>query len=139
MNQSEYFSVSAPRTSVAQRTGVAISAVVALALCADATAQLLVAPAIVDAAKGIGYSTSAALWRGIGAVLLASTVLYVLPRTAFIGALLLTGFLGGAIASHVRVGEGAVGPVIVSLALATLVWAGLGLRDERLRAVLRSR
>lgn len=82
--------------------------------------------AIADAASEIGYSASADLWRSIGALLPVSTALYALPRTAFIGALLITGFLGGAIASHVRVGEGALAPVVVALALGTLAWAGVG-------------
>ena len=68
----------------------------------------------------------------IGAALLASTVLYAIPRTAVLGAILLTGYLGGAVATHVIKGEPWFGPVIFG----AVVWLGLVLRDERLRSVL---
>lgn len=79
------------------------------------------------------------LWRGIGALLLVSTLLYALPRTSFFGALLITGFLGGAIASHVRVGNDALVPVLAALALATIAWGGLWCRHSHLRALVRGR
>jgi hypothetical protein len=123
-----------------RRLGIGISALVTLALLADGCAQVLAIPAIVvDAASEIGYPASAALWQGIGAVLLISTILYAIPRTAFFGAILITGFLGGAIASHVRIGQGAVAPVVAALVLATLAWAGLWLRDARVRALVGGR
>jgi hypothetical protein len=68
-------------------------------------------------------------------VLLACTVLYVLPRTAVLGAILLTGYLGGAVASHVRVGEGWF-PTLFPAIFGALLWGGLYLRDSRLRQLL---
>jgi hypothetical protein len=119
-----------------RRTGVTFSVVVALALFADAAAQLMATPTIMSAATEIGFPASVALWRGIGALLLISTTLYAIPRTAFLGAILVTGFLGGTIASHVRVGEAAVVPIVIALVLATLAWGGLCLRNATLRTLL---
>jgi hypothetical protein len=68
----------------------------------------------------------------IGAVELLCTVLYAIPQTSVLGAVLLTGYLGGAVATHVRVGD----PFVAPLVLGVLVWAGLFLRDARLRALL---
>lgn len=68
----------------------------------------------------------------IGIVELVCTILYVVPQTSVIGAVLLTGYLGGAVATHVRIGEPFAAPIV----LGVLVWAGLFLRDERVRALL---
>jgi len=70
----------------------------------------------------------------IASLQLAAIVLYVIPRTAVLGAVLLTGYLGGAIASYVRIGE--LYPPVVPLTTALLAWLGIYLRDERLRALL---
>src|SRR5439155_26915968 len=69
---------------------------------------------------------------GMGIFELACTVLYVVPHSSVLGAILLTGYLGGATATHVRIGE----PFYMPILLGTLVWAGLFLRDDRLRALL---
>ncbi|MHB8873303.1 MAG: DoxX family protein [Myxococcaceae bacterium] len=68
----------------------------------------------------------------LGLVELACVVLYAIPRTAVLGAILMTGYLGGAIATHVRVSEAFIGPLLFGV----LAWGGLFLRDERLRALL---
>jgi hypothetical protein len=67
--------------------------------------------------------------------LLASTVLYLIPRTSVLGAILLTGYLGGAVATHVRVGAGLFS-VLFPVFFGVLIWGGLVLRDDRLRALL---
>jgi hypothetical protein len=72
--------------------------------------------------------------NGIGLVQIACVVLYLIPQTALLGTVLLTGYLGGAIASYVRIGEPY--PVLVPLTTCLLAWAGIYLRDERLRALL---
>jgi hypothetical protein len=77
----------------------------------------------------LGYQESAL--TGIGLLELACTALYLIPQTAFLGALLLTGYLGGAIATHVRIGE----PFTAPLVLGILVWVGLYLRESRLKAL----
>jgi hypothetical protein len=88
-------------------------------------------PAVVEAFTGqFGYPARAIL--GIGILELFCVVVYLIPRTAVVGAILLTGYLGGAIATHVRVGDHFVGPLVLGL----LIWAGLYLRDERLRALI---
>jgi hypothetical protein len=82
--------------------------------------------------KRIGYAPSAI--DGIGLVQIVCVVLYLIPQTAVLGTVLLTGYLGGAIASYVRMGEPY--PVLVPLTTCLLAWAGIYLRDERLRALL---
>lgn len=88
---------------------------------------------VVEATVKLGYSES--IIAGLGIVLTLSTVLYMIPRTAILGAVLLTGYLGGAVATHVRAGNGwfeMLFPVIIG----ALVWAGLWLRDSRLPNLL---
>ena len=82
----------------------------------------------------LGYPVSLAL--GIGAVELACLVLYVIPRTSVLGAILLTGYLGGAVATHVRVGSPLLTHVLFPIYVAALVWGGLFLREGRLRALV---
>jgi hypothetical protein len=69
---------------------------------------------------------------GLGIIEVVSTVLYVIPQTSVLGAILLTGYLGGAVATHVRISDDYFGPII----LGVLVWGGLFLRDPRIRALL---
>ena len=78
----------------------------------------------------LGYPPGALLALGI--LEISCVVVYLIPRTAILGAVLLTGYLGGAIATHFRVGD----PFVVPLVLGIVVWAGLYLRDERVRAIL---
>jgi len=80
----------------------------------------------------IGYAPNAI--NGIGLVQVACVILYLIPQTAILGTVLLTGYLGGAIASYVRIGEPY--PVLVPLTTCLLAWAGIYLRDRRLRALL---
>ena len=122
-----------------RRIGLALSVLAIVLLLADAGSQLLAIPPVLNAAITIGWPSTPALWQGIGAVLAVSTLLYAIPRTAFLGGLLITGYLGGAIASHVRVGADVAGPTIVAIVIAAVLWGGLWLRDERMRALTRSR
>ena len=78
----------------------------------------------------LGYKESS--MTPIGVVEILATILYAVPQTAVLGAVLLTGYLGGAIATHVRIGE----PFVPPLVLGILVWVGLFLRDPRIRALL---
>jgi len=78
-----------------------------------------------------GYPEGALL--PIAIVELASAILYAIPRTSVLGAILLTGYLGGATATHVRVGE----PPIIAIVVGIVVWLGVYLRDQRLRALVR--
>ena len=88
---------------------------------------------VVDATRELGYSESVIIPLGI--VLTACTILYLIPRTAVLGAVLLTGYLGGAVATHVRVG-GPVFPVIFPMIVGLFVWGGLYLRETRLRELI---
>ena len=72
--------------------------------------------------------------RNLGVILLVCTLLYAAPQTAMLGAILLTGYLGGAVATHVRVGSPLFSHVLFGVYLAVLMWGGLYLRDARLRA-----
>jgi hypothetical protein len=94
----------------------------------------LFSPAVViEATTELGYAQSAIVPLGI--VLLACTVLYAIPRTSFLGAILLTGYLGGAVATHVRVGTGLF-PILFPVIVGAMLWGGLFLRDRRLRALI---
>ncbi|MDQ6733415.1 MAG: DoxX family protein [Nitrospirota bacterium] len=110
--------------------GYIISALPVLLLLFSGVMKLAKPPSVVEGFVRFGYPESVIL--GIGIVELACVVIYVIPRTAVLGAILLTGYLGGATATHVRVGEPFFAPIVLGI----LVWGGLYLRDARLRALL---
>jgi hypothetical protein len=113
--------------------GRALSALPALFLLVDAVMKLVKPALVVKATVDLGYPDGVIV--PLGLVLLACTVLYLIPRTAVLGAILLTGYLGGAVATHVRVGDGAF-PLAFPVVLGMLLWAGLYFRDARLRSLL---
>ena len=125
---------SAPLSKGRLWTGRIMSALPALFLLIDAVGKLVKPAPVVEETVQLGYHESVLL--GLGIVLLACTVLYVIPRTAILGAILLTGYLGGAVATHVRVGSPLFTHVLFPVYVAVLVWGGLYLRDERLRALI---
>ena len=110
-----------------------MSTLPALFLLFDGVMKLVKPAPVVKATVGLGYSESVIL--PLGVVLLACTLLYLIPRTAVLGAILLTGYLGGAVASHVRHGDGLFA-VCFPVIFGALIWGGLVLRDERLRSVV---
>ncbi len=114
-------------------TGRVISALAILFLLMDGVMKLVKPAIVVETTVQLGYPENTIV--GIGIVLLVSTVLYMIPRTAILGAILLTGYLGGAVATHVRVG-GPMFSIIFPVIIGVLVWGGLYLRDERLRALI---
>ena len=113
--------------------GRIMSALPALFLLMDGVMKLFKPEVVVKATVQLGYRESVIVPLGI--VLLACTVLYLIPRTAVLGAILLTGYLGGAVATHVRVGEGLFS-IVFPIIFGVLIWGGLYLRDERLRALI---
>ena len=113
--------------------GRVLSVLPALFLLFDGAAKLAKPEPVVEGTVRLGYSEAVIVPLGI--VLLASTVLYLFPRTAVLGAILLTGYLGGAVDAHVRAGEGAF-PVLFPVAFGALIWGGLYLRDARVRALV---
>jgi hypothetical protein len=105
----------------------------ALFLLVDGAMKLFKPPVVVEATTQLGYPESVIV--GIGLVLLASTLLYLVPRTAVLGAVLLTGYLGGAVATHVRVLAVAFN-IVFPVFMAALLWGALWLRDRRLQELL---
>jgi len=110
--------------------GRIMSGLVVLFLLMDGVMKLIKPAPVIEACANLGYSEP--LISGIGVLLLACTALYVTPRTSILGAIMLTAYLGGATASHVRVGQPFYFPVLTGV----LAWGGLYLRDARLRALM---
>jgi hypothetical protein len=110
--------------------GRIMSALPVLMLLFSAAMKFAKPPQVLEGFTHMGYPESLAL--GLGILELACTILYVIPRTSVLGAILVTGYLGGAIATHVRIGEQFVMPIV----LGVFVWGGLFLRDPRLRALI---
>jgi DoxX-like protein len=113
------------------RSGWALTGLVALFLLVDGGARLAGVAPYVEAMTTFGYAVSLAPW--IGAALLLSTILMLIPRTAVLGCILVTGYLGGATAAQVRMQNVWFAFPVV---LAVLSWLGLYLRDARLRVLL---
>lgn len=99
----------------------------------DAAAKILLVPEVVRASGELGFSPGTVFTLGV--VSLASVVIYAYPLTSVLGAVLLTGYLGGAIAAHVRLGDPLFTHVLFPGYVALFVWGGLFLRDRRLRAL----
>jgi hypothetical protein len=113
--------------------GRIISAAPALFLLLDGIMKLVKPAPVVQAKVRLGYSENVII--PLGMVLLVCTVLYLIPRTSVLGAILLTGYLGGAVATHVRAGEGLFS-IVFPIIFGVLIWLGLYLRDDRLRALV---
>ena len=114
--------------------GRILSAIVVIALVADGTIQLFVPAQIASMLQETGFAID--LTRTVGPIILVCAILYAIPATAALGAILVTGFLGGAICAHVRIGELGSPPELISLLLGVMTWAGLYARDPRIRAIL---
>jgi hypothetical protein len=107
----------------------------AIAFCLmDAIMKLLALPFVLEASDRIGFHGEIVI-RELGVILLACTILYAVPPTAVLGAVLLTGYLGGAVAAHLRLGDPLFTHVLSGVYGGLLVWGGLYLRDPRLRAI----
>lgn len=114
--------------------GRIVSALGVLFLAFDGTFKLFAPPEAVQSTEALGWSGS--LLFGIGVTQLILLVLYLVPRTSILGALLWTGYLGGAVATHVRVGNPLFSHTLFPTYIATLLWLGLWLRDARVRSLL---
>jgi hypothetical protein len=113
--------------------GIAFTALPVAFLVFDAAMKLVKPSFVIEATEKLGYSPD--VIRPLGVVLLTSVVLYALPRSAVLGAALLTGYLGGAVATHVRVGDPLLSHVLFPVYVALLAWGGLFLRDPTVRAL----
>ena len=114
--------------------GRIMSALAALFLLMDGVMKLAKPAPVVEATVELGYRESVIF--GLGIVLLFCVVLYVIPRTSILGAIMLTGYLGGAVAAQVRVGHPLFSHTLFPVYVAALVWGGLFLREARLRALI---
>jgi len=114
-------------------TGRILSGIVVLFLLFDSITKLITIKPVVDGMRQLGYPVPLA--PVIGAILLICVVLYVIPRTAPLGAILLTGYLGGAVASQLRLEMPLLGYTLFPIYVAALAWGGLYLRDSRVRTL----
>jgi hypothetical protein len=114
-------------------TGRVLSALSALFLLFDGAMKLVKPAFVVEATVALGYSENVIV--PLGVVLLICTVLYLIPQTAVLGATLLTGYLGGAVATHVR-HEDSLLEIVFPVIFGALLWGGLVLRDPRLRSLV---
>lgn len=134
MTATPYLGETTFQTSRAQLwTGRVLSIVAVLFLLMDATMKVVRLPVAVEGTKKLGYPDVVLTLGVIQLVLLA---LYLVPRTAVLGAILWTGYLGGAVATHVRVGDPLFTHILFPTYVAALLWGGLWFRDARLRALL---
>ena len=115
-------------------TGRIMSALAILFLLFDTVGKLLRLAPFVEGTAQLGYPASAVL--GIGVLELLCLVGYLIPRTAILGAVMLTGYLGGAVATHVRVGSPLFTHILFPIYVGVLIWGGLYLRDPRLRGLV---
>lgn len=118
-------------------TGRGLSGLAVAFLLFDAVTKVLELPFVVKATTELGLPAAAIL--PIGVVLLACTVVYCIPRTAILGAILLTGYLGGAVATNVMTRQPLASNVLFPIYFAVFVWGGLALRDRRVWSVFKAR
>ncbi len=116
--------------------GRLLSSLAILFLIFDGMIKLPPLEIVTATMKELGHPTSDSFARFLGIVTLASTALYAWPRTALLGAVLLTGLFGGAIATHMRIGSPLFSHTLFGIYIGILVWGGLWLRDERVRRVM---
>jgi hypothetical protein len=122
-------------SSLFRRLGWSLSVLAIAFFVMDASMKLLALPVVLQANSAMGFE-GVGMARTLGALLLGCTVLYVIPSTAVLGAVLLTGYLGGTVAAHLRVGDPFFTHVMSGVYGAILAWGGLYLRDARLRALV---
>ena len=122
-----------PASRLQLLAGRALSGFVALFLLFDGVVKLVPPQAVIDISRQLGYSSDTIF--GIGLLLIACLVVYLIPQTATLGALLLTAYLGGAVATHVRVGS-PLFSILFPTVVAAMIWGGLLLRKPSLRVLL---
>jgi DoxX-like family len=116
--------------------GRLLSGVVILFMLFDGAIKLVPWPIVTETMDKMGYGSSETLARSLGIISIVCTLLYSFPPTSFVGAILLTGYLGGAVASHVRIGSPLFTHILFGVYLGVMLWGGLWLRDRTLRAML---
>ena len=138
--------IDSPATAPATQPGVgtviagrAMSGLVVLFLLLDGTMKLVPLQVVIDTTATLGWPTDFATLRLLGVLTLGSALLYAWPRTSLLGAILLTGYLGGAVATHARIGSPLLTHTLFGVYIGALAWAGLALRTPTLRALLTRR
>ncbi|MBQ1500628.1 MAG: DoxX family protein [Sphingomonas sp.] len=116
--------------------GWALSGLVILFLAMDAGGKLIAPAAMIAYSPPLGIPPDVGLYRELGLILALGTILYAVPRTAVLGAILLTGYLGGAVAMHFRVGSPLFSHTLFGVYLGVIAWGGLWFRDPRVRALI---
>ncbi len=122
-----------PASKPARWIGRALSALVIVFLMFDGA---ITWPVVTETMDRMGYGSSETLARSLGLITIICTVLYSIPPTSILGAILLTGYLGGAMASHVRIGSPLFTHTLFGLYLGLMLWGGLWLRDRSLRELI---
>ena len=124
-------------TGFALWSGRVLTGVAVAFLLVDAVGKLLKIPAVVEGTVKLGYPEEVVL--PIGGLLLIGVILYLIPKTSLLGAIYLTAFLGGTVATHVRVGSPLATHILFGVYVAAFVWGGLALRNPRLLSLLTGR
>jgi len=125
-----------PISDAARWAGRVMSGLVILFLLFDGIIKLVPLAVVTETMDQLGYGADTALARGLGVLTIACVILYAIPRTSVLGAILLTGLFGGAMATHLRVGSPVFTHLLFGFYLGLLVWGGLFLRDPRVRAII---
>ncbi|MER8501320.1 DoxX family protein [Mesorhizobium sp. M0208] len=128
-------SQAAPVSSRALWAGRVLSAVVVLFMIFDGVIKLPPLEIVTQTMVQLGWPADANVSRILGIIGLVSTALYALPRTSVLGAILLTAYLGGAVATHVRIGSPLFSHILFGVYLGAILWGGLYLRDPRVRGL----
>ena len=126
----------APVSKPARWMGRILSGLLIVFMLFDGAIKLVPWPIVTETMDRMAYGSSETLARSLGAISLVCTVLYAVPPTSILGAILLTGYLGGAMASHVRIGSPLFSHILFGFYLGLMVWGGLWLRDGKLRALM---
>jgi len=126
----------APVSKPARWTSRILSGLVIVFLLFDGAIKLVPWPVVTETLDRMGYGSSETLARSLGVITIVCTVLYSIPPTSILGAILLTGYLGGAMASHIRIGSPLFSHILFGFYLGLMVWGGLWLRDRSLRGVM---
>ena len=126
----------APVSKPALWTGRVLSGLVIVFLLFDGAIKLVPWPIVTETMDKMGYGASDGIARSLGLITIVCTALYALPPTSILGAILLTGYLGGAMASHVRIGSPLFSHTLFGLYLGLMVWGGLWLREASLRSLI---
>lgn len=126
----------APVSKPARWLGRILSGLVIVFLLFDGVIKLVPWPIVTETMDRMGYGSSESFARSLGIIAVVCTVLYSIPPTSILGAILVTGYLGGAIASHVRIGSPLFTHTLFGLYLGLMVWGGLWVRDRSLQSLI---